>query len=262
MTSTKENQSAEDNPSEEKLPEKNPADPKNDGWKIADWIQVAIAIILAVNALVLYFNLNSLNRQIKLTEVLNEPLCAVKEIKINEVKDHANRIKIYAVITNSGNYSAKNASIEWEFYQCKDLVSNKPSCEKIKGWHSDLKKKMNITILPKQEFNYFLIDVPKEVLNKRVKGYDRGLRIKLTIKYNDMDDKPQQYSGSFLIIRVGAPNIYEATIEKSSIGEHQEELYNPSKEQQNSSTITPSDASPNVQAIDHDEWRSLKKKKN
>ncbi|MFA4829976.1 MAG: hypothetical protein WC594_12220 [Thermodesulfovibrionales bacterium] len=253
----KENQSEEDKSTDNKPQDNKPFfNPKSDGLNTANCIQIAIAFILTVNLIVLYLNLDSLNHQIKLTEVLNQPLCGVKEIKINEVKDPINRIKIYAVITNSGNYSAKNASIEWEFYQCKDLIGDKPACnEKIKGWQSS-PKNMNITILPKQEFNYFLIDVTKEELSKRVEGYDRGLRIKLTIKYKNMDNNPQQYSGSFLIIRVGAPNIYEATIEQSSIETKQETLsnllkqleepLNPSTEAPNKSKNIPRNASPSV----------------
>lgn len=252
----KENQSEKDKSTDNK-PQKNKPyfNPKSDGLNTANFIQIAIAFILTVNLYVLYLNLDSLNHQIKLTEVLNQPLCGVKEIKISEVKDHVNRIKIYAVITNSGNYSAKNASIEWEFYQCKDLIGDKQACAKIKGWQSS-PKNMNITILPKQEFNYFLIDVTKEELSKRVEGYDRGLRIKLTIKYKNMDDNLQQYSGSFLIIRVGAPNIYEATIEQSSIETKQEtpsnllkqlkEPLNPSTEATNKSKNIPRNASPSV----------------
>lgn len=248
---TKENQSAEDNPSAEKLPENKPDGPKNDGLKhqkTANRIQVVIAIILAVNALFLYCNLGSLRdqieltqEQIKLTEVLNQPLCGVKEIKINEVKGTANRIKIYAVITNSGNYKAESAAIEWKFSQCEDLMG-KQLCKEIEGLRSDPRAKTTITILPKQEFNYFLIDIPKENLDKRVAGYDRGLKIELTIKYNGMNYNPQQYSGTFLIIRVGAPNIYEATIQKSSIGEQQGEQRDSSKEK----AIMSHDASGNV----------------
>jgi len=211
---------------------------------MANIIQIIIAIILFLTFLVLILNLRSLQEQIGLTQVLNQPLCAVKEIKINEV-NAPNRFKIYAVITNSGNYNAKNATIEWEFYQCDDLISRQ-TCNKIKGWHSDPKKKMNVTILPKQEFNYFLIDVPQAGLNERVKGYDRGVGIEITIKYKDMNNSPQKYSGFYLITRIGALNIYEATIQKSDIENQYSEPDGLKNEPQSLSPIIPHDASPSV----------------
>ena len=57
--------------------------------------------------------------KINLTQVLNQPICAVKEVKVNI--DYAKDIEISAVIVNSGSYIAKNASIEWEFYHVEDL---------------------------------------------------------------------------------------------------------------------------------------------
>ncbi|MDP3260780.1 MAG: hypothetical protein Q8M34_09400 [Thermodesulfovibrionales bacterium] len=246
MENIPDSQQTTNEPTEDKLKEnKLLRNLRRDGLSTANCIQIVIALVLIFNLCYLNRQIKLTQEQIKLTQVLNQPLCAVKEIKVNEVKDHTNRIKIYAVITNSGNYTAKNASIEWEFYQCNDLIGHKQPCEKIKGWHSDSRNKMDITILPKQEFNYFLIDVPKERLNKRVEGYDRSLRIKLTIKYNDMDEKSQQYLGSFLIIRVGAQNLYETTIEKSSI----EPYYSPQEQSILLDPTLPRDASPNVTAV-------------
>ena len=190
-----------------------------------------------------------MNRQIKLTGVLNQPLCAIKEVKVNEVKGYNNLIKISAVVANSGNYIAKNASIEWQLYQRENLLSANPPSKKIEGWGSSPSKKSDIAILPKHEFDYFLIYVAKEDLDKRVQGYDSGVEVRLIIKYTDMDNKPQQYEGSFLIIRVGPPNFYDATIQESSIKEQQEELNDPQKQTQDSD-ITQSqsrDASPDVQ---------------
>lgn len=62
-----------------------------------------------------------------------------------------------------------------------------------------------------------------------------------------MDNKPQQYESSFLIIRVGPPNFYEATIQESSIKEQQEELNGSQKQTQDSGIIQSREVSPTVQ---------------
>lgn len=144
----------------------------NKDLKTADRIQIAIAIILFLTLLALMFNLCFLNKQIKLTGVLNQHLCAIKEVKVNEVKGYNNLIKISAVVANSGNYIAKNASIEWQLYQRENLLSANQPSKKIEGWGSSPSKRSNIAILPKHEFDYFLIYVAKEDLDKRVQGYD------------------------------------------------------------------------------------------
>lgn len=170
-------------------------------------------LILIFTLLALVFNLWFFWKQNNLTQVLNQPICAVKEVKVNI--DNAKDIEISAVIVNSGNYIANNASIEWEFYHVKDL-KEKQSSKKIEGWVLPTSKKSNIAIMPRHEFVMPLVIVKKEKFDNLARGYESGVEIKLSIEYTDMKGNPQTYRSSFLITRLGPADSYSATIRESS----------------------------------------------
>lgn len=170
-------------------------------------------LILIFTLLALVANLWFFWKQNNLTQVLNQPICAVKEVKVNI--DYAKDIEISAVIVNSGSYIAKNASIEWEFYHVEDLKKEQ-SFKKIEGWVLPSSKKSNIAIMPRHEFVIPLVIVKKEKFDNLVRGYESGVGITLSIEYTDMKGNPQTYSSFFLITRLGPADSYNATIQESS----------------------------------------------
>ena len=184
-------------------------------WTTNDTIQSVIAFILAVTAAFLFLNLQALNDQIKLTQILNQPLCAIKEIKVEKPRDHV--VEVSAIIKNFGNYKAKNASINWETILVNNLNMKDENRVYTKIENLSSERKTQITILPQHEFKHFLFYIEK--FDEMVVGYKSGIRIKLAIEYQDMDNKMERYSCSYLITRllVDEQNTYEASLIKSEL---------------------------------------------
>jgi hypothetical protein len=180
--------------------------------KAAEWIQVAIAIILAGTLFVLYLNLRSISKQIELnseqvklnwkqielTQILNQPICGAKELKVDKVRD--NVIQISPVIKNYGKYIEKDASIKWKIDKIEML--NDPHKRKIENRVPWMAKKC-ITVLPEQEFAVGFCQFNTTEFNTMVNGAtDSAIAVSLEIVYSNADRKSQRYSATYLITRL------------------------------------------------------------
>lgn len=175
-------------------------------FNVAEYIQLFIAIILVLNLLAFW-------SQYKLTQILNQPICGVKEVNVIPARD--NIIEIYAIITNAGNYAAKEASITWEFGLNENWASHNASYTKIQEWTKEQKSKL--TILPRHEFKMILLYKDTKDIEKIMEGYKKALLVKLVIEYKDMNKIIKQYSCSYRITRLLLDNkqTYECTILES-----------------------------------------------
>ena len=164
----------------------------------SDRIQGSIALILFITLVVLILNLLFFWKQNELTQTLNQPLCAVKNVKLIKVRPDV--YKIDATIMNTGNYVARKASIGWEFFLVEKLKDPQSKTIKIDGWSSKTKKEM--TILPRHEFDLWIIYIKKNEVDKIIDGYEKAVAISLTIEYQNMDHVTQRYSCTYLITRM------------------------------------------------------------
>ena len=78
----------------------------------SDWIQLGTALILILNLLAVW-------QEYRSTQILNQPLCAFKEIKAT--KPRKGVVKVSAVVANFGNYVARDALIGWKTYSIERL---------------------------------------------------------------------------------------------------------------------------------------------
>ena len=174
-------------------------------------IQAAIAIIYLFTLIVLWCNLNKLDTQIKetrrqadaaqkqlgLTQILNQPLCAVSLLKVD--KPRYNVVQISPIIKNFGKMVERDASFEWRI----DIIENINDAQKRKErpvvpW----RKKAHIKIIPEQEFMGGFRQFNTKDFNDMVRGYDSAVQVSMIIGYHDAEDKPQQYSCSYIITRL------------------------------------------------------------
>jgi hypothetical protein len=182
---------------------------------INDKIQLAIAIILSFTLIVLGLNLWAFWRQNKLTQSLNQPLCAIKEVKVAKARDHV--IQISVIIKNFGNYVAKGASFDWEIYAIKKYNDDEQLWKKEKEWKPA--KKTHLVMLPQHEFENILMFYEKEDFNKMVEGYQGAVGVRLSIEYQDMNNQIKRYSCVYVITRMlpDKDDTYEVTLKENKI---------------------------------------------
>ena len=162
-----------------------------------DCVQKVIAISTTLTLIVLILNLYYFWKQVDLTQILNQPICAVKELKVDKVRD--NVVQISPVIKNFGKIAERNASFEWKINIVENL--NNPQKRKITevtAWS----KKDHIKILPEQEFIGGFRQYTRDDFNNMVRGYDSAILVSMIIGYHDLENKPQRYSCSYLITRL------------------------------------------------------------
>lgn len=186
------------------------------GWKIRCFFQKWNVVIPFITLTVLILNLIYFWSQYDLTQTLNQPLCAVKEVKVLKVRDDV--IQISAAIKNYGNYAAKNTSISWGFFVCPDIKNKNSMCLET---NLGSKGQTDITVLPQHEFETLLSFINKTEFNKIVIGYDAALAVILTIDYQDMDNIIQRYSCSYLVTRllIDKQDTYEVSLKASKLEE-------------------------------------------
>jgi hypothetical protein len=179
-------------------------------WEKAEAIQLIIAIIYAFTVFVLWLNFHALDkqltetrkqanaaqRQVELTQTLNQPLCAVKELKVDKAR--SNVVQISPVIKNFGKMVEMEASFQWKIDIIKNFNDDKKwTAKNDMPW----RKKDHIKILPEQEFIVGFKQYNTFVFNNMVSGYDSAILVSMIIGYHDLENKPQQYSCSYLITR-------------------------------------------------------------
>jgi hypothetical protein len=182
--------------------------------KIADFIQIGIGIILFITLIIFSLNLILFWKQNCLTQTLNQPLCAVKEVRVEKVRD--NVVQISVITKNYGKYVAKNVSIEQQI----DVIEGIKDVKTTKSMDglSPLKK-TPITILPEQEFLVSFLQFSTDDFNKIARGYDSMVRVKVVIEYPNMHDKTQRYSCTYLITRLAdiKEDKYEVSLQESKL---------------------------------------------
>jgi hypothetical protein len=159
--------------------------------KTSDYIQIFIALILIGNILFFW-------KQHDLTQTLNQPLCAVKNVRLIPVRPDV--YKIYATIMNSGNYVAEKVAIDWGLFLVEKLKDPQPIFTPIDPQRS--KNKTEMTLLPKHELDFWIIYIDKKDIDKMVDGYEKAIAISLTVEYKNMDNVTQRYSCIYLITRM------------------------------------------------------------
>jgi len=171
---------------------------------MSDCIQIVSAIILFATLVVLSITLCTAYKTYKETQSLNQALCAVKNLKVDEVKDRPIGKEVYkisATIANTGNYVGEKASINWETFLVENLKDVEPKCTKIEKW-SWKTKKSQITILPRHEFDVWMY-VDKKPFEENIEGNAKAIGIKLTIQYtNAINKENKTYSGSYIVSRM------------------------------------------------------------
>jgi len=195
-----------------------------------DEIQMVIAFVLTVTLIVVYLNLRSFQE-------FNQPLCAVKTVKVDPIPyvaktdkidkitknaDSAeaevtpkNVIEISANIKNFGKYVARNTSYEWEV----DIIENINSSNRQIRPIPDVPpgKSSSIDMLPEQEIDNLLVMFNEVRFRELVRGYESALRVRLNVVFQSTDDKLRQYSCVYLITRLKHPDLIkpEVTLKES-----------------------------------------------
>jgi hypothetical protein len=188
----------------------------------SDWIQIGILVVLVINLIFFWI-------QYYKTQLLNKPLCAVKQLNVEPAiqpknvigdgkinPDANNVIKISAVIKNYGKYQARKASIEWEM-----IALNRNSRDEQWKAGSIVKKSTvltDITILPDQEFEQWLIFILKKDLDKFIWGYEKAVNINVNIKFLNMNENTETYKCVYQITKIAMGEeyyLYEVSLVKS-----------------------------------------------
>lgn len=172
--------------------------------KIIIFLTAALVVTTLAYSVITGFSLCAMNtannlqeQKIKINQTLNRPLCGIERI---DVLPTGNQIQISAFIKNYGSYLAKDTLINWKTYVVENLKCDKIIRKEIPTLQS--KRDIPITVLPKQEFKYFLFYVKKENFKKAVKGYDSAVELELNIIYKKTKDEPGQYSCLYRITRL------------------------------------------------------------
>jgi hypothetical protein len=169
---------------------------------MSNLIQASVGVILLATLIVLILNLRAFWHQNALTQTLNQPLCAVKMVKVEKVSDSV--IQISVIYRNSGKYVAKDALIRWDVDILPDQRHKERAIPIPSVPPGELK---NIALLPEHEISNFLVQFTTAEFNKIVTGY-AALRLKLAIEYKDMDNKGRRYSCTYYVTRMAHPEQY------------------------------------------------------
>jgi hypothetical protein len=190
-------------------------------------IQVFIALFSFAALVVLWLNLSKLDRQItearcqttamqeqivearkqataaqdqlRLSEVLNQPLCGIKELKVEKVRD--NVVQISPLIKNFGKMVEKDASFQWKIDQVENFNDAQKRNETPEiPWS----RKQHIKILPEQEIMCVGRQYNTKLFNELVRGFDSALLISMIVEYHNADNKPQKYSCSYRVTRLAS----------------------------------------------------------
>jgi len=180
-------------------------------------IQAVICFVLGVTLCVLVFNLVALGKQIRLTQTLNQPLCGVKDVRVDPVREDVKQITV--IMKNYGKYIAKSATIALKIDVIQGSRSGKATVLNIKGLRSMMKTRP-LDILPEQEFPALFIQFTKDDFNEIVRGdVDRLVRVEVVTEYDGIDGEKKRYSCSYLITRLAdvRQDKYEISIETSNL---------------------------------------------
>lgn len=174
-----------------------------------DWIQGVIALVLLGN-LVYFWH------QVEITKKLNQPVCAVKEIewKIIPVESKGTIIDVVsfaAILVNSGNYAATDATVSWKWYSIQDGKRHETNLK-------DERKIRKFVLPPKQELKWGLFYEQAGKTKERILGYNKYDEVEILVEYRDMNNEVRQYSCIYRIMRLlsSGLDVYETVLVKST----------------------------------------------
>lgn len=170
-----------------------------------DRIQCVIATILLITCIVLAFNLKFFREQIKLTQALNQPFCAVKEVQLIPTGTDADGkvFGLYIILKNFGNYIAHNSSYELKSFAMEHEKKNEVWLLK-NNRALDIHDKKTITLMPQGEFKFFVAFIPEKTLMEYVAGYEKIIKLEIIIKFKNYENEIKLYRCNYLITRLQA----------------------------------------------------------
>jgi|GEM_PF-5432439 len=174
-----------------------------------DWIQVIIAIVLFLNLVYFWY-------QVDLTKRLNQPICGVKGIepKVTPVPSGGAKVDVVsfaAILVNSGNYPATETTVSWKWFSVQNRVRIPTNLE-------DTQKGRKFVFLPKQELTWLLFYEQAEKTRERILGYEKYDEVEILVEYRDMKNELHQYSCTYKIMRLltGEGDFYDSLLVKSN----------------------------------------------
>ncbi|MCX5855711.1 MAG: hypothetical protein NTZ24_14255 [Deltaproteobacteria bacterium] len=181
-------------------------------------IQLFILITYIVTLLVLVVNVIFFWKQYRSTQLLNKPLCAVKQLTVDSALEGKNiiktekidkavegkpKIKIAAVIKNFGKYEAKKVNITWNMVALEGKMDKgKFIGWEVKGTTEQSMISTNLTVLPEHEFEQWIKFFEKKDLDELVNGYQKAVDVNISIKYLNMDNKTETYNCTYRITKM------------------------------------------------------------
>lgn len=170
-----------------------------------DWIQCFIGLVLFLTLIVLILNLRSFWYQNKLTQTLNQPFCAVKDVQLVPTGTDADGkvFGLYLILKNFGNYIAYNSSYELKSFAMEHEKKNEAWLLKnIRALNIHDKK--TITLMPQAEFKFFVAFIQEKTLMEYVSGYEKVINLKIVIEFKDYENEIKLYRCNYLITRLQA----------------------------------------------------------
>jgi hypothetical protein len=177
-------------------------------WKnssLSDRIQCFVATVLTLTLIVLVFNLIFFSKQIRLTQALNEPFCAVKEVQLIPTGTDARGkvFGLFVILKNFGNYVADNSFYELKSFAMEHEKKNDAwSLNNIKPL--DIHDKKTITLMPQSELKFFVAFIQEKTLMEYVAGYEKVIGLNITIEFKNYENDIKVYRCNYLITRLQA----------------------------------------------------------
>ncbi|NLT24662.1 MAG: hypothetical protein GXX82_16590 [Syntrophorhabdus sp.] len=147
--------------------------------------------------------------QLKLTQLLNDPACAIKELRVEKVRE--NVVQISPVLKNYGKSVEKNASFKWKI----EIVKNwKDKAKATRLLATSWTGTDHLKILPEQDVTPIRIQYHRDRFNDMAKGYESAVLVSITVGYHDLKNQAQRYTCVYLITRLAdlKQDIYETTL--------------------------------------------------
>ncbi len=176
---------------------------------VSDFFQLVSITVLFLTAMILLFNLiyfrkqfseltkqtETLRQQLSLTNILNKPLCAIKDVEIS--KSGEEEYYINYIIKNFGNYVAKKVSSHFKISIIQVIKENGESeFGEERQITEEPKLPTKIALLPQQEYEggfYARRDKWDNYLK------DWNIKLSFELIYKDIDDNIEKYSCAYLI---------------------------------------------------------------
>jgi hypothetical protein len=194
-------------------------------------IQKIIAISSVLTLIILSINLVYFWKQHRLTQSLNQPICATKSLKVDKTSGRVDKtsgkaivdpedvFKFSIIIKNFGTYAAKDVSIKYATFQLKPSngILSRSGDSFVPPTPPE---EHHIVLLPQHEIDYFMVYRNRKFLDEHISGNERALEVEVTIQYrNELKDRTERFSCSYIIGKLlgQEPDLYEADLLQSKL---------------------------------------------